>query len=168
MRTSHFSVPHLTLYALSFSHPLLQPQQQAGAGNALCNLLSSRAAAAAAAAAAADPSSSAALAAAAAADSQLALEGQLLEELLVRAPDAHWARARLAGLQLQLREYDAAVGSYQAAIRCVGWEGVKRDLRGLSGGICLRFRGWRGRRAHSGCHMRRRLGTNRLLALGVQ
>jgi hypothetical protein len=95
------------------------PAPQAGAGNALCDLLSARAAAAAAAAAAADPSSSAAASAAAAADSQLALEGQLLEELLVRAPDAHWARARLAGLQLQLRQYEPAVSSYQAAIRCV-------------------------------------------------
>lgn len=94
---------------------------QAGAGNALCDLLSARAAAAAAAAAsAADSSSSAATAAAAAAENQLALEGQLLEELLVRAPDAHWATARLAGLQLQLRQYDAAVSSYQAAIRWAG------------------------------------------------
>lgn len=92
---------------------------QAGAGNALCDLLSARAAAAAAAAAVADPSSSAATAAAAAAENQLALEGQLLEELLVRAPDAHWARARLAGLQLQLRQYESAVSSYQAAIRWV-------------------------------------------------
>lgn len=94
---------------------------QAGAGNALCDLLSARAAAAAAAAAsAADSSSSAATAAAAAAENQLALEGQLLEELLVRAPDAHWATARLAGLQLQLRQYEAAVSSYQAAIRWAG------------------------------------------------
>jgi hypothetical protein len=94
------------------------PPPQAGAGNALCDLLSARAAAAAAAAAsAADRSSSAATAAAAAAESQLALEGQLLEELLVRAPDAHWATVRLAGLQLQLRQYEAAVSSYQAAIR---------------------------------------------------
>jgi cobalamin biosynthesis protein CbiD len=59
----------------------------------------------------------AAAAAAAAADSQLALEQQLLEEMLVRAPDALWARARLAGLQLQLRQYAAAVGSFQDAIR---------------------------------------------------
>lgn len=100
-----------------FLPPPPYPHVQAGAGNALCDLLSERAAAAAAAVSAADPSSSAATAAAAAAESQLALEGQLLEELLVRAPDAYWARARLAGLQLQLRQHEAAVNSYQAAIR---------------------------------------------------
>ena len=46
---------------------------------------------------------------------QLVME--LLQEILIRAPDAQWARARLAKLQLQLGQYDEAVISHQAAIR---------------------------------------------------
>jgi tetratricopeptide (TPR) repeat protein len=137
-RHSHFrSIATLHLYTYRTSKPAAAFHlQQAGAGNALCDLLSARAAAAAAAAAAADPSSSAAASAAAAADSQLALEGQLLEELLVRAPDAQWARARLAGLQLQLRQYEPAVSSYQAAIRSSPksaelWEGLAAAYQAL-------------------------------------
>jgi hypothetical protein len=55
---------------------------------------------------------------------------QLLEEMLTKAPDAQWGRARLAGLQLQLRQYQPAVTNYQAAIRCVGH--LRQGLHSLS------------------------------------
>lgn len=45
------------------------------------------------------------------------LELQLLQEILLRAPDAHWARVRLGRLQLELGRYQEAVTAYQAAIR---------------------------------------------------
>lgn len=83
---------------------------QEGAGNALCDLLEARSSPAAAVAAEDE---------AGAAGAATALEQQLLQEMLLRAPDAQWARSRLARLQLVAGQYEAAVAAYQAAIR---WE----------------------------------------------
>ncbi|KAF6252995.1 hypothetical protein COO60DRAFT_1704042 [Scenedesmus sp. NREL 46B-D3] len=84
-----------------------------GAGNELCDLLQvSRGAQAA------------------------SLEAKLLEEMLLRAPDAHWARGRLARLQLQTGQYEQAVASFQGAIRSTPksaelWEGLAASYQAL-------------------------------------
>jgi hypothetical protein len=75
-------------------HALLRCVPQEGAGNGLCDLLQ------------ASRGAQAAL-----------LEAKLLEEMLLRAPDAQWARSRLARLQLQTGQYEQAVTSFQGAIR---------------------------------------------------
>jgi hypothetical protein len=75
-------------------HVLLRCVLQEGAGNALCDLLQASRGAQAA-----------------------SLEAKLLEEMLLRAPDAQWARSRLARLQLQTGQYEQAVTSFQGAIR---------------------------------------------------
>jgi hypothetical protein len=75
-------------------HVPLRCIMQEGAGNALCHLLQASRGAQAA-----------------------SLEARLLDEMLLRAPDAHWARSRLASLQLQTGQYEQAVTSFQGAIR---------------------------------------------------
>lgn len=83
---------------------------QASAGDGLCRLL--------------------------AATSSSALETRLCEEILDRAPDAHWAKARLAYIQLAQQKYTEAVASFQAAIRGLPddaglWEGMGAAYRAL-------------------------------------
>eukprot|EP00879_Flechtneria_rotunda_P010701 GHRR01011183.1.p1 GENE.GHRR01011183.1~~GHRR01011183.1.p1 ORF type:complete len:1628 (+),score=649.14 GHRR01011183.1:120-5003(+) len=85
-----------------------------GSGNALCDLLASRLST--------PPSPDAA-------DAAPALEQLLLQEILSRAADAQWARARLARLQLEIGSYTEALTAYQAAIRSSPksaelWEGL--------------------------------------------
>ncbi|WIA10335.1 hypothetical protein OEZ85_010527 [Tetradesmus obliquus] len=84
-----------------------------GAGNALCDLLQASRGAQAA-----------------------SLEAKLLEEMLLRAPDAQWARSRLARLQLQTGQYEQAVASFQSAIRSSPksaelWEGLAASYQAL-------------------------------------
>ncbi|WIA30388.1 hypothetical protein OEZ86_000474 [Tetradesmus obliquus] len=84
-----------------------------GAGNALCDLLQASRGAQAA-----------------------SLEAKLLEEMLLRAPDAQWAHSRLARLQLQTGQYEQAVASFQSAIRSSPksaelWEGLAASYQAL-------------------------------------
>ncbi|KAF8069413.1 SKI3 [Scenedesmus sp. PABB004] len=84
-----------------------------GAGNALCDLLHARGGGGAP-----------------------ALEGGLLAEMLARAPDAAWARVRLARLELERGRYEPAVAAHQAAIRsapkdaCL-WEALGASYQAL-------------------------------------